>query len=346
MPVLSSLPTSRLPAESTAVVIGLVNNMPDAALERTERQFQELLSTASGGVAVEWRRFYCADVPRGEAGRRHLAQSYEDIEALWTSRLDGLIVTGNEPRTAVLSDEPYWQTLTKLVDWAEEHTISTIWSCLAAHAAVLHLDGIARRALDEKLSGLFDCSKAESHAILAHAPSHWRVPHSRYNDLPEATLISKGYSILSRSPEAGADIFVKQRQSLFIFLQGHPEYDAAALLREYRRDSARFIAGERDSYPQMPRGYFDEETRAALAAYEQQVLCATQRDPAPRFPTVVKERLGHSWRGLAIRLYANWLSYLVEHKPQDPHSVPSLAFGGQMRRRAALETPLPQVLPP
>ena len=28
-------------------------------------------------------------------------------------------------------------------------------------------------------------------------------------------------------------MFVKQRQSLFVFLQGHPEYDANSLLLEY-----------------------------------------------------------------------------------------------------------------
>jgi homoserine O-succinyltransferase/O-acetyltransferase len=346
MPVVSSRATSRIPPGSPPIVIGLVNNMPDAALQRTERQFLDLVLAVSQNVPVQWRRFYIPEVPRGEVGRLYLAQSYEDIGALWTGRLHGLIVTGNEPRTPVLIDEPYWPTLAKLVDWAEENTISTIWSCLAAHAAVLHIDGIPRRALNEKLSGVFDCRKAESHSIFARAPSRWRVPHSRYNELPEEALVSKGYSILSRSPEAGADIFAKQRQSLFIFLQGHPEYDAAALLREYRRDSARFIAGERDSYPQMPRGYFDEETRAALAAYQEQVLCAPHLDPAPRFPTVAKERLGHGWRGLAMRLYANWLSYLVEHGSQNPCSLSSAAFSGQIQSQSVLTTPSSEIRPP
>ena len=47
--------------------------------------------------------------------------------------------------------------MSKLVDWAKDHTASTIWSCLAAHAAVLHSDGIERRALEHKLFGVFDC---------------------------------------------------------------------------------------------------------------------------------------------------------------------------------------------
>jgi homoserine O-succinyltransferase len=312
--------------------------MPDAALQRTERQFRELLLAASRGVALQWRLFYVPQVPRGEAGRLHLAQSYEDIEALWTCRLDGLIVTGNEPRTAMLTDEPYWPTLTELVDWAEDHTISTIWSCLAAHAAVLHLDGVPRRALPEKLSGIFGCCKAASHAILAHAPSRWGIPHSRHNELPEEALISKGYCILSRSPEAGADIFVKHKKSLFIFLQGHPEYDAAALLREYRRDSARFLAGGRDSYPQMPSGYFDEATSAVLAAYQEQAVSERHLGRALSFPAVAKDRLSHSWRSLAVQLYTNWLSYLVERRA---HShCPAPTFNDQMRSPGSAANPI------
>jgi len=43
----------------------------------------------------------------------------------------------------------------ELIDWAEGGTISTLFSCLAAHAAVLQLDNIVRRPLPKKLSGVF-----------------------------------------------------------------------------------------------------------------------------------------------------------------------------------------------
>ena len=309
--------------EDDPIVIGLVNNMPDGALRKTELQFYELLSAASHGLAVQWRLFYFPELPRGEAGRLHLTQSYEDISALWTSRLDGLIVSGAEPRSASLADEPYWPNLTKLVDWAEHNTISTVWSCLAAHAAVLHLDSIPRRPLRAKLCGIFDCSKAENHSIIARAPSRWCVPHSRYNELPEAALVWKGYRILSRSPEAGADIFVKQRNSLFIFLQGHPEYDAGALLREYRRDIRLFLDGKSDSYPEIPHGYFDHETRMVLAAYRARALSEPRLELM--LPAVTKEKLPHSWRSLAIRLYTNWLSYLTQQKARNHCAAPSSA---------------------
>src|SRR5579862_1431475 len=198
--------------------------MPDSALQTTERQFRELLGAVSGDRQVRLRFFSIADVPRQEAGRSYVAGEYEDIGELWGSGVDGLIVTGTEPRANSLHEEPYWRTLTRLVDWAEENTCSTVWSCLAAHAAVRYLDGVERQRFPEKLSGVFECAIAAEHPIVAGMPPRWRMPHSRHNTLPQDALGASGYETLSVSPEAGADMFVKQRRSLFLFVQGHPEY--------------------------------------------------------------------------------------------------------------------------
>jgi homoserine O-succinyltransferase len=327
MPMLSASPPAQAPrprdAADDPIVIGLVNNMPDAALQTTERQFRQLLF-ASSHNSVCLRFFSLPELPRADAGRSHISQHYEDISELWASHLDGLIVTGTEPRAPALADEPYWPTLTKLVDWAEDHTISTVWSCLAAHAAVLHIDGIGRRAFREKLSGVFDCAKATDHTILVGAPSRWRVPHSRYNELPEEALLSSGYRILSRLSGTGVDMFVKQRRSLFVFVQGHLEYDPGALLREYRRDIRRFLAGERDSYPEMPCGYFDEDAADALAAFREQALGSRGIDLLSSFPVAkAEQKLAHPWLGPAVRIYANWLSYLVDQRSRNLDSTKS-----------------------
>jgi homoserine O-succinyltransferase/O-acetyltransferase len=301
--------------KGNSLVIGFVNNMPDAALRTTERQFRELLSAASRHVPVRLRYFSIPELPRGEAGRAHISENYEDLDELWESDLDGLIVTGTEPRAPDLRDEPYWPNLAKLIDWAEDHLTSTIWSCLAAHAAAFHLDRISRRALPKKLSGVFDSIKAGDHAIVAGAPPQWCVPHSRYNELPEEALVAKGYQILSRSRDAGADICIKQRKSLFIFLQGHPEYDPGALLREYRRDIGRFLSGERDSYPEMPRGYFDQDSAAVFADFQRHAVRNRNIDLLTSFPAAQAEKkLEHPWGIAATCIYANWLSYLVEKR--------------------------------
>ncbi len=320
--MLPAEPLSQEPrfGDGDPIIVGLVNNMPDAALKSTERQFRELLSAAAHNSTVRLRLFSLPEVPRTDSGRSSVAQ-YEDVGELWASHIDGLIVTGTEPRAAALPDEPYWPALTKLIDWAEDHTISAVFSCLAAHAAVLHMDGIARRALPAKLSGVFDCIKAADHMIVARVPARWRFPHSRYNELPGEALVSQGYRILSTSRAAGADIFIKQRKSLFVFLQGHPEYDPGALLREYRRDIGRFLTGERDSYPEMPSGYFDEDTTAAFTAFRQRALRHRDVCLLPRLPAAEAEgKLPHVWREPGVRIYANWLSYLAKQKARRLHT--------------------------
>ena len=179
------LDTGRASAELNAancVTIGLVNNMPDAAFEATERQFTELIREAAPSRVVLLKLFVIPQVPRGEDMRRALAGKYRDIAELWDTPLDGLIVTGTEPRAKNLKDEPYWQNLSAVVDWARDNTASTIWSCLAAHAAVLHTDGIERRALPKKQFGVFDCRLAADHPMTQHFPEPLWVPHSRYND--------------------------------------------------------------------------------------------------------------------------------------------------------------------
>jgi homoserine O-succinyltransferase len=295
--------------------LGLVNNMPDAALESTERQFIELLQAASQDIPVRLRLFALPDVPRTPAGREHLSSGYRAIDELWNSRLDGLIVTGTEPRAPVLSDEPYWGSLTRVMAWAQENTASTVWSCLAAHAAVLHLDGIDRQPREEKLSGVFDCAKASDHPLLAGLPVRIRIPHSRCNGLHEPGLASRGYTILTRSTDAGVDAFVKQSGSLFVFFQGHPEYDERALLREYRRDVGRYLRQEQETYPAMPQGYFDEVAIGALATFAERARLQRNERLLDSFPTAfVERRLRPLDRAPVSRLYHNWLSYLRAQK--------------------------------
>ena len=298
--------------------------MPDAALQSTERQFRELLAAASPNRELRLRMFELSDVPRGEAGRSYMRERCEDIGNLWDANLDGLIVTGTEPRAAVLADEPYWEQLTSVVDWAESHSTSTVFSCLAAHAAVYHLDGIERTPFPTKLAGVFESQKMMEHEIVAGMPARWRVPHSRQNTLAAGALTAAGYDVLSSSPQIGADLFVKQTKSLFLFVQGHPEYDPRALLREYVRDVGKFLRGERDRYPEVPAAYFDTETAAAVEGFRRRAQAERDVKLLDEFPTnAAPVTIANPWRQPAVRLYANWLSYLgVQRAGRDNRARP------------------------
>jgi homoserine O-succinyltransferase len=302
-------------SDAACLDIGLINNMPDAALKATERQFLALLDAAADGLVVRLTLYALPDVPRTDGGRRHVSSFYSGVGDLWNGHLDGLIVTGTEPRAPDLRDEPYWGSLTRVLEWAEHNTPSTVWSCLAAHAALLHLDGIGRRPLSDKRFGVFECTRVSDHPLTAGAPSRWPMPHSRWNDIPEDALTSCGYRVLTRSDAVGADAFVKQRNSLFVFFQGHPEYEANTLLLEYRRDVGRFLRCERETYPPMPHGYLDNETVDALSALRERALSDRREALLAEFPTALAtERVTDPWRTAAVCLYRNWLSYLCARK--------------------------------
>ena len=310
------------------IEIGLLNNMPDAALEPTELQFLEILSSAAEDRWIHLRFFSLPNVPRSERGRAHLKQ-YFDIRDLWRADLDGLIVTGTEPKAADLTEEPYWNALTKVVDWAELNTISTIWSCLASHAAVLHLDGARRSPLREKCFGIFDCDVVADHPLTAGLPPTFRLPHARCNELREDKLTSLGYQVLTRSREAGVDSFFKQQQqSCFLFLQGHPEYDARSLLNEYRRDIGRFLRSERTDYPRLPQRYFDASTAEAMLVFEQRAKADRCEGMLAEFPTTSADPVfDNTWLPVAVGIYRNWLSYILESKTRylsPPRYVASL----------------------
>ena len=303
------------------LVIGLVNNMSDRGLRVTEEQFTGLLRAACPDLDLEFRFFSCREI--GQSGRLQddARGSYADVGMLFDTRLDALIVTGMEPQAARLQDEPVWNSLTKIVDWAHDNAVPVLWSCLAAHAAVLYLDGVARYRLPDKISGVFDCDFVSTdHPLAVGLPSRWAVPHSRYHDVAEAPLVANGYQILSKSREAGVDTFLKQGSAPFVFFQGHPEYDPGTLLLEYTRDVRLYLMGERDKYPLIPRNYIDTETMAALARHREHVMHG-HRDPAEL--KVVLQLLESAsrpspWRPPAIRFYANWIACMVHGSLESP----------------------------
>lgn len=295
-----------------AIRIGLINNMPDSALEGTEAQFSEILAAAAGPHQVHLCFSHLPAVPRAPAVARRLSESYWPLDTLLTTPLDALIVTGAEPRTPSLRGEAYWDGLVRLMEWAEAYTTSTIWSCLAAHAAVLHLDGIERVPLAHKCCGVFTHVMA-AHALTSGLAGSAPIPQSRWNDLQPASLEERGYTVLARSCESGAGIFFKERdRSLFVFVQGHPEYDERALLKEYQRDVGRFLSGERTTYPTLPSNYFSDDVVSRFEAFRAEAVADPDPTRLGAFPFLeAADALTRDWREPGVRFYRNWLAYLV-----------------------------------
>lgn len=248
------------------LVLGLVNNASDAAFNRVEQRFRALAELAFPG-RVRLQLFRLPGIAP-DASLFPRPRPVGSLGDLMRTRLDGLIVTGCEPRAASLQDESFWPGLVALLDWAERGGVPLVLSCLAAHAAVLHRDGIRRVPLARKCFGVFHQALAIGHPLARHLPPRFDVAHSRWNAVDGRDLEAAGYQLLSRSGESGVDMFTAPGATRWLCLQGHPEYESGALLGEYRRDFGRFLAGRLGACPVLPARCVPGAAVAEFAALE------------------------------------------------------------------------------
>ena len=249
---------------------------------------------------------------------RRLSSFYYSLDDLWNSQLDAVIMTGTEPQQPHLRQEPYWCNLAKVLDWAERNTLSTVLSCLAAHAGVLHSDGIERHRLGDKRFGVFEFPMASSHSLSRGMEATIRFPHSRWNEVRSDELESCGYTIITQSAEAGVDCFLKRKKgSLFLHFQGHPEYQAHTLFKEYRRDIKRYLRHERETYPTAPFGYFGDQAKKCLMDFRWKAEANRSEQLLADFPeTLLTSSLQNGWRAGAVNIYRNWLTLISEKKQE------------------------------
>jgi homoserine O-succinyltransferase len=132
----------------------------------------------------------------------------------------------------------------------------------------------------------------------------------------ERALASCGYSVLSKSAEAGVDCFVKQqKKSLFVHFQGHPEYEIQSILGEYRRDMGRFLQGQSEVCPTIPTGYFNAEAEEILTAFRQKAISDRCPEFFADFPAdQLAKDLKNVWHPAAGRIYRNWLLYMASQR--------------------------------
>jgi homoserine O-succinyltransferase len=288
-----------------------VNNMPDGAFEATERQFIGLLDAGSGAEEIEVRRHALDGVPRGERTAARIAEEYSPVDTIRLDPPDILIVTGSNPLEAHIEDEPYWADLVDLLSWGTEHVGSMLLSCLSAHAALTHFDGIARGRLPAKCAGVFTQEVDEGHPLNAGLEREIVLPHSRTSTVPRHLLETAGYQIAIQSEAVGWSVATRTvGGSQVVLVQAHPEYDPSSLLREYHRDARRFVQRERDEEPVLPFHCVAPGDWKELEELHRDIT-GDHREPAllEAYPfEAVGDRAVWPWHPVATRLYANWLA--------------------------------------
>ena len=86
--------------------IGLLNMMPDAALQVTERQYMRLVGSCNQIVQMYVYPFSISGLERGPQARAHIAAHYADFDRLRQAGLDALIISGANVSNPSLDQEP------------------------------------------------------------------------------------------------------------------------------------------------------------------------------------------------------------------------------------------------
>lgn len=306
-----------LEGDGAHLTCAFVNNMPDGAFDATERQFLGLLDEGSGSRVIDVRRYTVPGVPRGEHTSARIAEEYLTFADIYLDVPDILIVTGSFPIEERMQDEEYWDDLVELLEWSRQRIESTLLSCLSAHAALTIYDGIGRVHLPAKCTGVFPQHVDTSQPLTKGLESEIVLPHSRWNTAPREALEHSGYKVLVGSETTGWAVAVREEAGRqLVLIQGHPEYDPSSLLREYRRDAGRYVHHERDELPFLPYHCVSPEDWEVLERTHHEIIEGARKPLLiDRYPfDEVGARAPWSWRMSAERLYANWLTSVVDRK--------------------------------
>jgi len=295
--------------------IGLLNMMPDAALEATERQFLRLIGGSNQIAQFYVHPFSLDEIARGESARQHISAYYESFNEIKRQGLDALIITGANVTQPELAKEPFWEPLIEVIDWAYNNVTSTLCSCLATHAVMQFRFKQHRQPLSRKCWGVFEHDVIDrSHPLVKGVNTRFHVPHSRFNEVTPRQFAEAGVRALVASASAGVHLAVSPDLFRLVFFQGHPEYDMNSLLKEYKREVTRFAKGEIDNYPPFPEHYFGTTQKAVLNEYRWRLQFAKQNKTAlPDFPeTLIATKLHNTWRDSGEAILNNWIGKVYQ----------------------------------
>lgn len=268
--------------------------------------------------AVADRSITQASVRSAEA-QDYVDRYYEPFDRIREEGLDALIVTGANVVGPELANQPFWEPLKAVIDWASVNVTSTLCSCLATHAVLLFRYGQHRIHQSKKIWGVFPHRVVDkAHPLVNEVNTRFDVPHSRWNAVTREQFDAAGLRVLVESEDAGVQLATSADGFRLVFSQGHPEYDTVSLLKEYKREVGLYAAGERDDYTVFPENYLGVREQALLNEYRERLesdLSAGRRPTA--FPeALITGSLDNTWHDTAEAVVGNWMGivYQLTHR--------------------------------
>ena len=307
--------------------IGLLNLVPDAVLQATERQFMRLVA-GYGEANVSVLPIGVATDHRGGEARQHVQSHYETLESIRESGVDALIVTGANPLTDRLEDEVFWLPMLEVIDWGREQGCSILCSCLAVHAVMQAYFDTPRSRLPQKCWGIYPHAITDpSHRLVQRIQEPWHAPHSHWYSITAEQVEANGGRVLVDSDEAGFLLAVSDPNEQFLLFQAHPEYDSNSLLKEYKRDISQWFANLQEDYPPFPKNYLPAAAQRRLAEYREQIESSRQQGAAqPEFPeSELLPHLENRWMLSGVTVFHNWLCGMLSDAGRVTHAESTAA---------------------
>jgi homoserine O-succinyltransferase len=296
--------------------IGVLNMMPDAALEATERQFLSLIGESNKLAQIYVHLFTLPELERGPEAKAHIEKYYSSFSQIKKDGLDGLIITGANVVDPDLTKAPFYAPLEEVIDWAWDNVASTVFSCLATHALMALKYGQKRSLMPEKLWGVYTHKAADIfHPLVQGLNTDFDVPHSRNNTITREQFENAGLRILIDSDEAGVHVVSSKDGFRRIMMQGHPEYDIRSLLKEYIREIKNYAEGRRVAYPPYPAHFMPPQAQELCKRYKDKVKPG---EILPDFPEdVVLALVKNNWHDTGRSLIGNWLGFVYQTTSYD-----------------------------
>lgn len=114
----------------------------------TEIQILRLLSNTPLQLNIDFLRM------ENTRTNSHLDKFYKNFSKISNNNYDGMIITGAPLGRISFRDVTYWEEITKIIKWTQQHVTSTLFICWAVQAALNILYGVDK-VLNKKKSLVF-----------------------------------------------------------------------------------------------------------------------------------------------------------------------------------------------
>ena len=298
--------------------IGLLNMMPDAALQATERQFFRLVGESNKIAQFYVHPFTLPELERGDEAKAYISQYYETFEQLQQDGLDALIITGANVSDPDLTKAEFWQPLQDVMDWAWDNVVSTLSSCLATHAIMEFAYDKKRTPVGHKRWGVYKHRVMDrSHMIMRGVNTVFDVPHSRHNQITRQQFEDAGLKVLVSDVEDHVHMAVSPDGFRRVLLQGHPEYDMVSLYKEYKREVQNYLDGNRPNYPPTPENFFYGEALERVKEMRRNAESGEEDWAVGEME--MRALLDNSWADTARSMVGNWTGLVYQLTNVDRH---------------------------